>query len=436
MTAASAPCPLAAGGVAGVRPLLDRLVLAYSALWIVFLISGFRMPWEPIPIDEEVTYSFRRQVVFTLGALLGLHRLVQRGHLALRIGVHLPWIAMALLVCGSLVWTSSHILTAKRSLVHLFGLLLLLSTVDADRRPVRFHLRTVVLSIGACAWVSLVQERIYPAECWSIPWREGLCGLTSHPNVLGPCLQIALLLSLGLQAESLRERVVLRFLQLGIAVALWKTDSMTSITATILGTGIFILLHARSYRAGMMMVALWFAGAVGLMIGLDELRGVFFAATGRDETLSGRDELWKVVLEEARDEPLLGTGYGAFWYDGRGEELVRTWQPKQAHHAWIDVVAELGYVGLFAILLLVPLRMLPWWQRCAGRRGTARRDAVAAITASTIVLFTLASLSESFFLRMDKMQWFLTAWGLMLLENRGPNRIEAEFGEEDAAQPG
>lgn len=428
MTSVSTPAELSATGVAGTRPLLDRLVLGYSAVWIVFLIGGFRMPWEAIPIDEEVTYSLRRQIVFTLGALLGLHRLVQRGHLARRVGLHLSWVAMAAFICLSIVWTTDYLLTLKRSLVHLFGLLFLLGTIDTHERPVHFFLRAAVLALGACAWISLVQELIYPPECWSIPWRQGLCGLSSHPNVLGPCMQMGILLSLGIRPESLREKVGLRFLQAGLAIVLWRTDSMTSITATMFGIGLFFLLHARSYRAGMTLIAIWFAVAVAMMVGLDELRDSFFHATGRDETLSGRDQLWSVVLEHAREHPVLGTGFGAFWYDGRGLELVHTWHPRQAHHAWIDVIAELGYVGLFAFIAFVPLRLLPWWQRCAGRRGTARRDAVAAIMVSTIALLWLASMSESFFLRMDKMQWILTAWGLMLLDNRGPNRIEREFG--------
>ena len=173
-----------------------------------------------------------------------------------------------------------------------------------------------------------------------------------------------------------------------------------------------------------------FGGAVALAIGMDELRAAFFSSTGRDATLAGRDELWQMVLKESEKYPMFGTGFGAFWYPDRGVELVLTWNPKQAHHSWIDLVAELGWVGLVAFVALVPLRLLPAWQRCAGVRGTARRDAVAAIFASTVVLLAMASRSESFFLRMDKLPWFITVWGLLLLDNRGDNDCDAEFAGE------
>ncbi|MBI5851883.1 MAG: O-antigen ligase family protein [Planctomycetes bacterium] len=411
------------------RTFAAQLALAYSALWLVFLIGGFRLPWEPIPLDEDVTFSLRRQLVFTFGGLLALHAMTKAGSFSLRIGLHLPWVAFSLLLVASLAWTTDGGLTAKRSLVHGFGILLLLATVDAHPRPVRFFLTTVTLALGACAWLSLAQEQLWSRACWSIPWRPGLAGLSGHPNVFGPCMQVGLLLSLALRPELPSRRLALHALRAGMAVALWKTDSMTSITTTITGAAVFILLATNSYRAGLIQLGLVLAFGVALVIGAGELRDAFFSSTGRDASLSGRDHLWERVLDEAKEAPLVGTGFGAFWYPDRGRELVLTWNPKQAHNSWIDVFVEIGWTGLIAFALLIPLRLLGFWQRCAGVRGTARRDAAAAIFASTLVLFALASRSESFFLRMDKLQWFVTVWGLLLLENRGANDFDGEFGK-------
>ena len=135
--------------------LLDRFVLWYATLWVVFLIGGFRLPWEPISLDEDETFSFRRQVVFTLGGLLAVHRLVQSGRLQLRINLHLPWVAFSLLLIGSLAWTTDQSLTLKRSLVHAFGVILLLATVDAHPQPVRFFIRTTSLALGSVALIAL-----------------------------------------------------------------------------------------------------------------------------------------------------------------------------------------------------------------------------------------------------------------------------------------
>ena len=407
--------------------LTERIVLAYAAMWIVFLIGGFRMPWEPIPLDDDVTFSLRRQIVFSLGGLLSIHQLMQNGRLGLRVGLHLGWVGLSLGLVASLLWSTDHALTMKRSMVHLFGIALLLATIDMHRRPWRYFLRTVTLAVGACAWISIAQQFLWSPACWSIPWRPGLAGLSGHPNVLGPCMQVGFLLSLALTPRTNREILVFRTMQVGMAVTLFKTDSMTSITSTIAGTAIFFALSTTSYRAGLIQLAVVLGVGVALAIGMDELRAVFFSTTGRDASLSGREHLWDMVLEKSEAHPLLGTGFGAFWYANRGVQLVLTWNPKQAHNSWIDILAELGWIGMVAFVVLVPLRLLPMWQRCAGLRGTQRRAAVAAAFASAIALLAFASRSESFFLRMDKLQWFLTVWSLMLLENRGANATEVEF---------
>lgn len=423
----------ATAGLSSVHPvversaLLDRAIQLYAIAWIVFLIGGFRMPWEPIPLDDEVTFSGRRQLVFTLGGALALYRLVQVGRLENRLSIHLSWVLFSALVLSSMLWTTDRTLTLKRSIVHAFGVLLLIAAVDSHRHPVQYFLRTITIALGICAWISLAQQYVWPPNTWSIPWRPGLAGLSGHPNVLGPCMQVGFLLSLSQRAQMPSHQFVLRMLQLGMFVCLWKTDSMTSLTSTIIGTGIFVALATTSYRAGLIQLGIVFAAGVAMMIGTEELRAMFFASTGRDETLSGRAELWEAVMRETEDRPLLGTGFGAFWYEGRGVELVTTWNPRQSHNSWIDVIAELGYAGLLAFLVVVPLRLWWSWQEGRGVRGTRQRDCAAAIFASAVALLAFASRSESFFLRMDKLQWFATVWGLILLSNRGWNEPAYEF---------
>ncbi len=416
-------------------PVLDKLVLAYSAVWIVFLVTGFRMPWEAIPTGEEDLGSLRRQIVFTLGAAIAVHRMIRSGSFGARIGWHFGFVALAIALCSTLIYTHDTVLTFKRSLVHVFGLLLLLSTVDAHPRPVRFHLHAIVVVVGICAWVSIGAYYVFPKDCTTIPYRSGLAGVSGHPNVLGPCLQIGLLLSLALKPQRLSRRTLLHLLQLGMGIALWMTDSVTAIVSTLFGAALFVALTTSSYRAGaiqLFLIALCFVAA---FVGLDELRAGFFAATGRDETLSGRDELWKLVYAEGLRHPLFGDGFGAFWHEGRGRELVITWDPRQAHHAWIDVFVDLGIVGLVVVIATIPLRMFPMWLRARGKRGTWRRNAAAAIFASAASMLLVSSWSESFLLKADKLQFFALLWGLLLLENPGPNRFEMEFAEGAEAPP-
>ena len=89
---------------------------------------------------------------------------------------------------------------------------------------------------------------------------------------------------------------------------------------------------------------------IGLNIGaLDLLLGAF----GKDATLTGRTYLWAEGLAAARENPFLGVGYQAYWVQGF-PEAERLWEEFYIgsrsgfhfHNTYIEVLVELGFVGL------------------------------------------------------------------------------------------
>ncbi len=65
-----------------------------------------------------------------------------------------------------------------------------------------------------------------------------------------------------------------------------------------------------------------------------------------------RDDLWRVALEGAREDPLLGTGAGGFYYGylrGRSEEGVES--ARDAHSVELETLGELGVPGLLLLAL-------------------------------------------------------------------------------------
>lgn len=71
---------------------------------------------------------------------------------------------------------------------------------------------------------------------------------------------------------------------------------------------------------------------------------------GRDETLTGRSDIWAILVPYAMQKPILGYGFGGFWTDA-----MRQLTSSHAHNGYLDVVLNLGFVGLllFVIFLLV-----------------------------------------------------------------------------------
>jgi O-antigen ligase len=95
---------------------------------------------------------------------------------------------------------------------------------------------------------------------------------------------------------------------------------------------------------GLSVIALFFDPGGGLVQSL-----------GKDPTLTGRKDIWKLVLS-MHTNPLIGTGFESFWLGWRLEFMLHalTNLPiNEAHNGWIEVYLNLGWAGICFIALLV-----------------------------------------------------------------------------------
>jgi exopolysaccharide production protein ExoQ len=73
--------------------------------------------------------------------------------------------------------------------------------------------------------------------------------------------------------------------------------------------------------------------------------GVFTGAMGRDETLTGRTDVWASLLPVVKSRPVLGAGFGGFWSPSTREKHMIS----EAHCGYLEVLLGLGSVGLMLI---------------------------------------------------------------------------------------
>ena len=405
----------------------DRLVLFYGLLWTIYIVTQFRMPWTELLYSEDTPNGGIRQVFFTVGALLALRRLIYTNTLGQLLTMHMGGLLLGALMLVSMLWSSDASLTLKRSLIFVFGYLLLVTLVHAPKWPMRYYMTVIVHGMGWIAWLSIIAYLVFPKTCTTLSIRPGLAGLTVHPNVFGPCLGMAWGLGLGLPAFSKLEIHTKRFLMLGILLALCMTQSMTALLATIAATLLYVVLTIDGYRARCCLLAAFAAICVVPLLGFHHLTALGLELIGRDASMSGRDVLWSRVFDVSLQSPLYGSGYGSFWYEGRGRELVHTWNPRQAHNAYLDVFVDLGALGLLLVLLVIPYRLLVAWQLHASHRGSHQRRAVAAFVSMSAGVLLLGAFGESFLLKLDKFQFFCLFWGILVMENYDHNHLSAEF---------
>jgi O-antigen ligase len=112
----------------------------------------------------------------------------------------------------------------------------------------------------------------------------------------------------------------------------------------------------RTLRASTIMIIvalIIILGIVVLFTGGSNIK-YFASAAGRDDTLTGRTEVWASLLPFAMRRPLLGNGFGSFW-----TPITRDFfQISGAHSGYLDVLLGLGFVGflLISIFLMASCR--------------------------------------------------------------------------------
>jgi len=406
------------------------LLTAALLLWMLYMATGFRLPTQPIEVSDANASAIYRQVTFAGAGLLAMAILYFRQALGSLLAARLPFALFAAYLASSIVWSENPALTVKRAAVFAFGVIAQIGIVHISRRPIAGMLSSVVAFCSLAAVLSILLHLALPAPYTVNPARPGLAGISNHPNTFAPFLSIGLTLSLGITLAKRRDRRLLLFGQAAMAIALALTHSVTAWASTIACLALYCFLIAKPYQRGIIQI-LTVAGTLLIFAaGWSNVKSSLFEASGRDESLSGRDQLWAVVWEKASEHSLIGRGFGAFWTEGKGRELVQTWNPRQSHHAYLDVYVDLGATGLLATLALFHLSILMAWPRTKGPKSSAQRRAVAALVAVSLGYAVSYAMSQSYLLRFDTFPFFVLVWTTLLLTNSGKNRIECEFAQQ------
>jgi len=419
MEGSGAESPMLAAG----SGLLALLIMG----WLIYVINGFRLPWSPIVVSDLDSGAALRQALFGAAGAVALGLLFVAGSLGPALVRRKSVVGLGLGMLATVVYSASPVLTVKRSIIFLCAVLALSAFIHRSHSPVRTMQRMLIGGTGIAAWLSIFGWLAFPVDAVSIAERPGLAGVSGHPNTLAPVMVIGFLVSLGVPDESRSLR--LRVIQAGVLIALFLSNSITSIALLITSSLLFLCMTVTSYRRGVAQIALVVVTALVFFIGPQAVKHGLFETAGRDPSLSGRNELWKEVFLEGLETPVFGNGFGAFWYEGRGREIVGTWNPRQAHNAYVDVFVDLGVVGVAFVVLLFVGGTFSGWLRLANRDAPECRRAAASMVAVGLSLMGIYAFGESFFLKPDKFPMFCLLWFTLLLGNRGANGMELEFPE-------
>ncbi len=233
-------------------------------------------------------------------------------------------------------------------------------------------------------------------------WR----GLWFEKNALGQMMAISVLASLATAlarpTQSLRWTLN-ALLCLGLVIMSRSGTALIAI-GVILGVTTALAFLRRGPILGVITVfgagVVAFGAAAAQMIA----PGVFLALLGKDPTLTGRTDIWASVLRQAAAHPWLGFGYAAFWEKTSAPAaFVRAetgWQVPSAHNGWLDMLVQLGAIGVALCALLLAAAYI-----LALVRALDRRDGNWALIYLSIFLIT--AFSESVLMQRNSLPWML-----------------------------
>jgi hypothetical protein len=310
------------------------------------------------PIDRTVS-----SVLFLLGIAILLSRSLRWGTLLQKNWALAAYLLYTLM---SVVW-SDYQFPAFRKWVRDLGNLIMVLVVISDSHPVE-ALSTLIRRVGYLLIpLSVILIKYFPDLAWQFdPWTGGAtyCGAATSKNMLGIlCLVCGIYYFWDtvvrwpqrkdrVQKRVIRVNAVLSYLTWWLLIT---CNSATSMACLVIAYVVILAAHSRAiqYRPRILgaAVPVVFLTYVLLFFGLG-MSETFAGAVGRT-SLSGRPEIWQLVLSQ-RTNPLLGTGYESFWLGPRLESIwSKGWFINSAHNGYLEVYLNLGFVGVFLVLLFM-----------------------------------------------------------------------------------
>lgn len=316
-----------------------------------------------------------------------------------------PVLALAALALVSMSWSLDSALTVRRAIALLFTTLFAIWLASAFSW--RDLVRLIAASFAVLAVFSFLAGALVPSfgvmhEIHPGAWK----GLWWEKNTLGAMMAWALLSFIAAGALDRKQawlwRALIPLALLLVLLSTSKTALLASLVAIAGPAAIALVRKGFGFAALTVFAGLLGVIALGFVLAIGP--GVILEALGRDATLTGRTDIWAVLVRLISEQPWTGYGYGAFWQTEGGPvhwvRLETAWDVPTAHNGWIETALALGLPGL-ALALFVYLRAIG--------HGFARlltgRETYWALP--FLVVWGLISLSESNLLQQNSLVWVL-----------------------------
>ena len=270
----------------------------------------------------------------------------------------------------SLIWAIDPSIAFRRLAFTTIIILSLSYTTDllSYRQVVRVLL-TALVTILMVDWLAVAAFPLAVHQAAELDtslvgnWR----GIHNHKNEAGAFCAMTLIL-IVYEARRVRSKVTGPALFILAAAFLCESRSKTSGGFVFVAMLIGMAAHVAYKNPGLRRVAAF--SAVGFALVALAIIGNPLSPFARifedPAALTGRVQIWPVLMNYALDHPWLGAGYGSFWAIGDMSPIfsyASGWVTTvdHSHNGYIQIVIQTGFVGfaiMFATLMVQPFRQL------------------------------------------------------------------------------
>jgi exopolysaccharide production protein ExoQ len=330
-------------------------------LWVGILLSRPVTFWLHFGGGDDALEGSPLDRLFYFGLILAAMVVVHRRKVSWRQFISQNWPIM--LFYGyfllSIFWAPSPFVAFKRWFKE-FGNIFIALVILTEVNPLQAFRAVFVRCAYVLIPLSVVFIRYFPSLGRTYSRSGGLeiTGVTLQKNSLGVMVLVCGLVLIwdwfertkpGSASRGRFERLLPFLLCLMGVYLLHLCHSMTATLSFVLGGG--IILTSRIPFARQRIGAVGFFTLVVILgffafDSLFHIKGEFLQMIGRDPTLTGRTEVWDVLLSVHTD-PLIGDGFCSFWSDQRYLSQLPYWVGASAHNGYLEVYLDGGYFGLF-----------------------------------------------------------------------------------------
>jgi len=191
---------------------------------------------------------------------------------------------------------------------------------------------------------------------------KGWSGVLSHPIYLGTLMALNIALWYDYAERNPKYRPVgIGIAALSLVVMKFANSTGGYCTFLVLISLLFLMRFIRKLEFKWAFIAILAFLMVSIFVTTFIMENYvqILASFGKDATLTGRTDIWAIVIEKIKQHPLLGYGYQGFWQPWRGDAnpadgmiIVKTgYKPPHPHNGFLELGLDFGLVGLILFFL-------------------------------------------------------------------------------------